>query len=56
VSAEETQAEKNKREFLAQTKLDEAVYDLFKLGWDESEVYDKVEELWVKYRERKEEE
>jgi len=33
------------KEFLAQTKLDEAVYALLELGWTEDDIMDKVSDL-----------
>lgn len=33
------------QQYLAQTKLDEAVYALLELGWSDEDIHNKVEEL-----------
>jgi DNA-binding transcriptional regulator YhcF (GntR family) len=36
--------DKEKRMFLAQTKLDEAVYELLELGWSDQDIIEKVDD------------
>lgn len=38
-------------EYLAQTKLDEAVYTLLEAGWDASDILKKVDSLIEEYEE-----
>jgi hypothetical protein len=43
--------EVNQKEYLAQTKLDEAVYDLIAQGWSADDIADKVYGLAEQYDE-----